>query len=66
MQWEAMGYQGPCRGENLIRSEAVDGAIEMISGRLRMALGDFTRLGCELPLALPAPSSRKISRKIFC
>ncbi len=29
------------RGENLIRSEAVDGALQMISGRLRMALGDF-------------------------
>lgn len=29
------------RGENLIRSEVVDGALQMIYGRLKMAVGDL-------------------------
>jgi hypothetical protein len=30
-----------CRCDNLIRSEVVDGALQVISGKLRMALNDF-------------------------
>ncbi len=30
-----------CRRDNVIRSEVVDGALQVISGKLRMALNDF-------------------------